>query len=82
MQVEQTREDYSTRTCRECGSVKAQAPRGRVYTCPGCGSVIHWDVNGASNIGSHARYGSYGCIQAQTVMYLRPLRRSSAMKQA
>jgi putative transposase len=80
MQVEQTREDYSTRTCSECGSVKGHAPRGRVYTCSGCGAVIHRDVNGASNICSRARYGSYGCIQAQTVMYLRPMRRSRAFE--
>jgi putative transposase len=78
MQVEQIPEHYSTRTCSVCGSVKEDAPRGRVSTCPGCGAVIHRDVNGACNICSRARYGSYGCVQAQTVMYLRPLRRSRA----
>ena len=78
MRVEQVPEDYSTRTCSCCGEVMKYAPRGRIYTCPGCGAVTHRDVNGASNICSRARYGAYGCVQAQTVMYLRPLWRSRA----
>ena len=71
-------EDYSTRTCSCCKLVKNSAPRGRVYVCPGCGAVIHRDVNGASNICSRARYGSYSLVHVQTVMYLRPLGRSRA----
>jgi len=71
-------EDYSTRTCSYCRRVAKRAPRGRVYTCPRCGAVIHRDANGASNICSRARYGSYGLVQAQTIMYLRPLWRSRA----
>jgi putative transposase len=71
-------EDYSTRTCSYCGLVKNSAPRGRVYVCPGCGAVIHRDANGASNICSRARHGSYGFVQVQTIMYLRPLWRSRA----
>jgi putative transposase len=78
MRVEQVPEDYSTRTCSCCGEVTKYAPRGRIYTCPGCGAVTHRDVNGASNICSRAKYGAYGCVQAQTVMYLRPLGRSRA----
>jgi putative transposase len=78
MQVEQIPEDYSTRTCSKCSSVSTHAPRGRVYTCPGCGAVIHRDVNGACNICSRAQYGSYSCVRAQSVMYLRPLWRSRA----
>ena len=78
MWVEQVPEDYSTRTCSCCGEVMESAPRGRIYTCPGCGAVTHRDVNGASNICSRAKYGAYGCVQAQTVMYLRPLGRSRA----
>ncbi len=73
MRVEQIQEDYSTRTCSCCGCVTNSAPRGRVYTCLGCGAVINRDVNGASNICSRARYGSYGCVRAKTTMYLRPL---------
>jgi putative transposase len=79
MLVEQISEDYSTRTCSYCGCVMKSAPRGRLYVCPGCGAVIHRDVNGASNICSRARYGSYACVQAQTIKYLRPLWRSRAL---
>jgi putative transposase len=71
-------EDYSTRTCSCCKRKRKNAPRGRVYACPRCGAVIHRDANGASNICSRARYGSYGSVQVQTIMYLRPLRRSRA----
>ena len=69
-------EDYSTRTCSYCKHKRKNAPRGRVYACPRCGAVIHRDANGATNICSRARYGSYGSVQVQTIMYLRPLGRS------
>ncbi len=78
MQVEQSLEDYSPRTCSDCGSEKDHAPRGRVYVCPGCDAVIPRNVNGSCNICSRARNGSYGCVQAHTVMYLRPLWRIRA----
>jgi putative transposase len=71
-------EDYSTRTCSCCKHRRKNAPRGRRFTCPRCGAVIHRDANGGSNICSRARYGSYGFVQAQTIMYLRPLWRSRA----
>jgi putative transposase len=73
MQASYIPEDYSTRTCSCCEFVKSSAPQGRVYACPRCGAVIHRDANGASNICSRARYGSYGSVQVQTIMYLRPL---------
>lgn len=78
MRTTYTPEDYSTRTCSCCGLVKSSAPRGRLYACPGCGAVIHRDANGASNICSRAKYGSYGFVQVQTIMYLRPIWRSRA----
>ena len=78
MKADYIPEDYSTRTCSWCKRVAKYAPQGRVYVCPRCGAVIHRDANGASNICSRARYGSYGRVQAQTIMYLRPLGRSRA----
>jgi putative transposase len=78
MQTGYVAEDYSTRTCSYCRLVKNSALRGRVYVCPGCGAVIDRDANGASNICSRARYGSYGFVQVRTIMYLRPLGRSRA----
>src|SRR6266508_4500907 len=78
MQTSYIPEDYSTRTCSGCRRVAKRAPRGRVYICPRCGAVIHRDANGASNICSRARHGSYGSVQVQTIMYLRPLGRSRA----
>jgi len=78
MKADYIPEDYSTRTCSGCKRVAKHAPKGRVYACPRCGAVIHRDANGASNICSRAQYGSYGRVQAKTIMYLRPLRRSRA----
>jgi putative transposase len=78
IQVEEIPEDYSSRTCSNCTNVKEIAPKGRVYTCPCCGAVIHRDLNGACNICSRAKYGLYGYVQAHTQMYLRPIRRSRA----
>jgi putative transposase len=78
MQTGYISEDYSTRTCSCCRLLKSSAPRGRVYVCLGCGAMIHRDANGASNICSRARYGSYGFVQVQTIKYLRPIGRSRA----
>jgi putative transposase len=78
MRTSYAAEDYSSRTCSCCGKVANNAPRGRIYICSGCGAVIHRDANGGSNICSRARYGTYGFVQVQTIMYLRPLRRSRA----
>jgi len=61
--VEQIPEDYSTRTCSVCGDVLPHAPRGRNFTCPGCGSMVNRDANGAANICSRAKFGKYGEIQ-------------------
>lgn len=78
MQTGYIPEDHSTRTCSCCRRVANRAPQGRIYVCPRCGAMIHRDANGASNICSRARYGSYGRVQTQTIMYLRPLWRSRA----
>ena len=64
-------EDYSTRTCSHCRQVHNVAPRGRVFTCAGCGARVSRDGNGAANICSRYRYGRYGQVQVQALTYLR-----------
>jgi putative transposase len=68
-------EDYSTRTCSVCGHVRSSSPRGRVFVCPipGCGAVVSRDGNGAANICSRGRYGTYGKVQVTHLTYLRPV---------
>src|SRR5690348_13362128 len=61
----------STRTCSGWGRVKEHAPRGRVYTCAGCGAVLSRDGNGAANICSRATYGQYGQVQVHSLRYRR-----------
>lgn len=73
MSTHQIPEDYSTRTCSVCGHVLNSAPRGRVFKCPGCGSVIHRDGNGGANICSRSRYDEYGKVQVDHLTYLRPV---------
>ncbi|HMA33982.1 MAG TPA: transposase, partial [Chloroflexia bacterium] len=64
-------EDYSTRTCSVCKHCHPTAPRGRVFTCSGCGASVSRDGNGAANICSRYRYGAYGHVQVQALTYLR-----------
>jgi putative transposase len=73
MVVEWIDEAYSTRTCSHSGHIQPSSPRGRRFRCLGCGARVHRDVNGASNICSKAVYGRYSKVQADTVMYLRPI---------
>jgi len=74
MATHQIPEDYSSRTCSCCGYVRHSAPRGRVFKCPGCGSVIHRDGNGAANICSRSRHAVYAKVQVEHLTYLRPVR--------
>ena len=76
--TDQIPEDYSTKTCSECGYVLKNAPRGRVYCCPGCGARLSRDGNGGANICSRFLYGEYARIQINHITYLRPLKRSRA----
>ncbi|HMA36468.1 MAG TPA: transposase, partial [Chloroflexia bacterium] len=64
-------EEYSTRTCSQCRQVHNVAPRGRVFTCAGCGARVSRDGNGAANICSRYRYGEYGQVHVQALTYLR-----------
>jgi putative transposase len=69
--VSQIDEAYSSRTCSRCGHVRYSTPRGRLFSCPGCGVQCHRDANGAANIVSNAVYGSYGRVHVQSLMHRR-----------
>ncbi len=71
-------EDFSTKTCSECGQILKYAPRGRILCCPGCGARLSRDGNGGANICSRFLYGEYAKVQINHLMYLRPLVRSRA----
>jgi len=72
--TDQIAEDYSTKTCSNCGQVLKNAPRGRVLDCPGCGVRLSRDENGGANICSRFLYGEYARVQINHLTYLRPLR--------
>jgi putative transposase len=57
----QIAEDYSTRTCSN-KHLNPKAPKGRNFTCTGCGASLHRDINGAANITSRAKYGRYSLV--------------------
>jgi len=78
MSTSQIREDYSTKTCSECGQVMKNAPRGRTFCCPGCGARLSRDGNGGANICSRFLHGEYAIVQVNLLTYLRPLVRSRA----
>ena len=78
MNTIQIPEDYSTKTCSECGQILKYAPRGRTFFCPGCGARLSRDGNGGANICSRFLYGEYAKVQINHLMYLRPLVRSRA----
>jgi putative transposase len=66
-------EAYSTRTCSRCGQRLAGAPRGRVFTCPGCSAVSHRDANAAANICSKRVYGTFGRVQVWHLTHRRAI---------
>jgi IS605 OrfB family transposase len=77
--VWQIPEDYSTKACSKCSHLNTKAPKGRHFTCTGCGASMHRDIDGAANITSRAKYSYYGKVQVSTKpTYLRPLAKPSA----
>jgi len=78
IKTDQIPEDYSTKTCSKCGYVLKNAPRGRVYCCPGCGVRLSRDGNGGANICSRFLYGEYAKVKINHLTYLRPLMWSRA----
>jgi putative transposase len=55
IQVELVDEHHTSKTCPCCG--RQHKPRGRVYRCPTCGLVAHWDIVGSVNILSRKLHG-------------------------
>lgn len=62
-------EAYTSQTCPMCGT--RTKPRGRVYSCNGCGFRGHRDVVGASNILSRFVKDELGGMYPHTTKYLR-----------
>ncbi len=69
--TEQIDEAYSTRTCSACGFCHERSPRGRVFRCQQCQTVLHRDANGAANICSRSITGGYGNVQPDRTTYRR-----------
>jgi IS605 OrfB family transposase len=63
-------EAHTSQTCACCGS--RHKPRGRVYTCPTCGSTVHRDVQGAANILSRFLYDDLAKVPVPTLKYRYP----------
>jgi putative transposase len=58
--VDNVNEAYTSQTCACCGH--RYKPKGRVYTCPACGAVVHRDTQGATNILSRFLHGELAQI--------------------
>ena len=48
--VEIVTEEYTTKTCTNCGSINHNVGSAEIYTCSPCGLRIGRDINGARNI--------------------------------
>ena len=43
-------ESYTSKTCTNCGVIKADLGSSKIYQCDKCSLIIDRDVNGARNI--------------------------------
>ena len=43
-------EDYTSKTCGQCGTIKEHLNAAKIYTCCTCGYKEDRDINGARNI--------------------------------
>ena len=48
--VEIVREDFTTKTCGNCGFVDDNVGNNKVFKCPRCGWTVGRDPNGARNV--------------------------------
>eukprot|EP00741_Cyanophora_paradoxa_P004887 tig00000849_g4742.t1 len=44
------REDYTSKTCGNCGHIHSKLRGNKVFCCPACGATMDRDFNGARNI--------------------------------
>ncbi len=44
------REDYTSKTCGNCGFINRELGANKVYDCPQCKKIFDRDINGARNI--------------------------------
>lgn len=68
--VDDVDEALTSQTCVGCGN--RYKPKGRVYTCPACGAVVHRDVQGAANILSRFLYGTLAPVPVPAPKYRYP----------
>lgn len=71
--VDNIDEAYTSQTCACCGN--RHKPKGRVYTCPTCGSIVHRDVQGAANILSRFLYNDLAKVPVVKPKYRYPVLR-------
>lgn len=71
--VDDVNEAYTSQTCAGCGN--RHKPKGRVYTCPTCGSIVHRDVQGAANILSRVLYNELAKVPVVKPKYRYPVLR-------
>jgi putative transposase len=71
--IDNVDEAYTSQTCACCGN--RYKPKGRVYTCPACGSIAHRDVQGAANILSRFLYNELAKVPVVEPKYRHPVLR-------
>lgn len=71
--IDDVDEAYTSQTCACCGN--RHKPKGRVYTCPACGSIVHRDVQGAANILSRFLYDELAKVPVVAPKYRHPVLR-------
>lgn len=71
--IDDVDEAYTSQTCVCCGN--RHKPKGRGYTCPSCGSIVHRDVQGAANILSCFLYNELAKVPVVEPKYRHPVLR-------
>lgn len=56
MELKQTTEEYTSKTCPLC--LQITKPKDRIFICSECGHFVDRDILGARNIYSKSKFGS------------------------